>query len=235
MDLSRGADIALMSTQNWGPGAYPASSAPARSRGLRARLSGGGTDGNEQLNALTGVTLIVLFAVLGLTILRIGQLISVHLFVGLLLMGPVALKLASTGYRFVRYYARAASYREKGPPAAALRTIAPVVVASTFVVFLSGVLLLFDGPSHRGSLVLIHKASFIVWIAFTALHVLGHLPGLPATMRAATRLGGVRTPGASGRWLALVGGLVAGLVLAVVLIPDFSAWTAAGAMHHHDH
>ena len=69
-------------------------------------LFGGSTDGNEQLTAFTGAILIVLLAVLGVTILRIRQLISVHLFVGLLLLGPVALKLASTGYRFVRYYTR---------------------------------------------------------------------------------------------------------------------------------
>jgi hypothetical protein len=35
----------------------------------------------------------------------------------------------------------------------------------------------------------------------------------------------------------LAGALVGGLVLAVVLIPDFSAWTAHGVFlhHHHDH
>ncbi|MGO9790275.1 MAG: hypothetical protein ACLP8S_12505, partial [Solirubrobacteraceae bacterium] len=70
----------------------------------RSRLFGGGTDGNEQLTSITGAILIVLLAVIGVTILRVGQLISVHLFVGLLLLGPVTLKLGSTGYRFVRYY-----------------------------------------------------------------------------------------------------------------------------------
>ena len=76
----------------------------ARRRGRAAALTGGGTNGNEQLTAVTGVVLIVLLAVLGLTILRIHQLISVHLFVGLLLLGPVAVKMGSTGYRFLRYY-----------------------------------------------------------------------------------------------------------------------------------
>src|SRR5581483_1369712 len=103
--------------------------------------------------------------------------------------------------------------------------------------FASGIVLLAIGPAHRGNWVLIHKVSFIVWIAFTALHVLGHLPGLGTTLRASTlprSAGG--SPGASGRWLALAGALVAGLVLAIVLIPDFSVWTAAGAIHHHhDH
>jgi hypothetical protein len=38
------------------------------------------------------------------TIVGIGQLLNVHLFLGMLLIGPVALKMGSTGYRFVRYY-----------------------------------------------------------------------------------------------------------------------------------
>ena len=52
------------------------------------------------------------------------------MFVGLLLIPPVVLKLASTGYRFVRYYAGARAYREKGPPPLPLRLLAPVLVAS---------------------------------------------------------------------------------------------------------
>ena len=54
--------------------------------------------------------------------------------------------------------------------------MAPVLVLCTLTVFASGVALLLLGPSSRGSLMLVHKASFIVWLAVTALHVLGHLP-----------------------------------------------------------
>jgi hypothetical protein len=198
-------------------------------------LAGGGTDGNERLTAMTGVVLLVLLAVIGVTILRKSQLISVHLFVGLLLIGPVALKMASTGYRFARYYTRNRAYRRKGPPLPALRLIAPAVVASTAAVFASGVVLLFEGPAHRGSWAFIHKASFIVWVAFTGLHVLGHLPGLSASLRAGrpreAELPGL-SPGGAGRGIALVGACVGGVVLAVVLIPDFAAWTAPGAFAH---
>src|SRR5579863_9819766 len=91
-----------------------------RPAGLR-RLLAGGTDGNEQLTALTGVVLILALAALGVTILRIGQLLSAHMFIGMLLIGPVALKMASTAYRFVRYYARDEAYRRKGPPPIELR------------------------------------------------------------------------------------------------------------------
>jgi integral membrane sensor domain MASE1 len=75
---------------------------------------GGGIDGNERLTAVAGVLLLVLFAVIGVTIIRIGQLPWLHLFLGLLLIGPVALKLASTGYRFARYYLATAAYRLNG-------------------------------------------------------------------------------------------------------------------------
>jgi len=208
-----------------------------------SRLLGGGIDGNEQLTAMTGVILIVLLAALGVTILRIGQLIWLHLFLGMLLLGPVLLKMASTGYRFLRYYTRAAVYRAKGPPMPALRAMGPVVVLTTLVVFISGVILLFNGPRGRSTLTLIHKASFVVWLIFMGLHVLAHLPGLRRSLQA-VRLGGeeVGIPvqaarsGAAGRWIALGGAIVAGAVLAVVLIPHFGAWTAPGAFPlHHDH
>ena len=99
---------------------------------------------------------------------------------------PVALKLGSTGYRFVRYYTANPSYRRKGPPPRRCALIAPIVVLSTVVVFASGVALLFAGPASRGTLLPIHKVSFFVWVAFTALHVLAHLPKIAA--RAARRL-----------------------------------------------
>jgi hypothetical protein len=196
----------------------------------------GGTDGNEQLTSITGVLLIILLAVLGVTILRIGQLIWLHLFVGLMLIGPVVLKMASTGYRFARYYLHEATYVKKGPPPIGLRLLAPGVVFTTVVVFVSGIVLLFDGPANRDTPLLIHKVGFIVWIALTAVHVLGHLPGLGTTLRAAAAVREeVGVPGQTSRWLALTGALLAGLVLAIVLIPDFHIWTAHGALPHHGH
>jgi hypothetical protein len=207
-------------------------------RRIATKLTGGGTDGNEQITTITGTILLVLLAVVGVTIVWIGQLLWLHLFIGLVVIGPVVLKLASTGYRFARYYTREGAYRRKGPPVIALRLIAPIVVITTLVVFVSGVILLFVGPTDRGQLVLIHKVSFFVWIAFTSLHVLGHLPHMPATLRSVRRpapeLPGLQT-GAAGRWLSIAGAIVGGLVLAVVLIPDFSIWTAHTALLHHHH
>jgi hypothetical protein len=219
------------------PGRTPIAVAASQRRRRAIALWGGGTDGNEQLTATTGVVLVMLLAVLGLTILRIGQLISVHLFVGLLLIGPVALKMASTGYRFARYYTREQAYRRKGPPELALRLIAPIVVAMTVAVFASGIVLLFLGPARRGPWVSIHKVTFIAWLVFTGLHVLGHLPGLPGQLRIVRPRNALAevSPGGAGRWIALAGAIVGGLVLAIVLIPHFAAWTASGAFPHHHH
>jgi hypothetical protein len=205
--------------------------------GLRARLRGGPA-GNEQLTAVTGATLVILLAALGLTIVAIGQLIWLHLFLGLLLIGPVLLKMASTGHRFVLYYIRDARYRFVGPPVPWLRLIAPIVVLTTIGVFLTGVLLLFVGPAHREPLGQIHKITFIVWLVFTGLHVLGHLPAMIAALGGfADRSAGIPGPddGRTARAIVLAGALVGGLVLAIVLIPDFASWTANTSLWHHHH
>ena len=210
---------------------------PASIHSRRRRLlTGGATDGNEELTAITGSLLIVGLAVLGITIIRIGQLLWLHLFLGLLLIGPVLLKMGSTGYRFARYYSGSESYRLKGPPQPLLRVLAPALVLSTVAVFVTGVILLLEGPSSRGQLLLWHKVSFFVWVAATAAHVLGHLLELPGSVRAVQR--GTRedlglSPGSAGRWIALASALVAGLLLAMVLLPDFGAWTSAHFHHHH--
>ncbi len=230
---------------------------PSADLPLRRRLTAGGTAGNERLTTFTGIVLLVLLAIIGVTLLRLRSLLWVHLFVGMLLIGPVVLKLASSGYRFVRYYTTNPRYRRKGPPPTVLRLIAPIVVLSTIVVLLSGVVLLFVGPSSRATLLPIHKISFIVWVAFTALHVLGHLPevasalglGEQAALRADVLAIGSHAgepsawedpagaiagrAGRAGRALSLGGALAAGTVLAVVVIPQFGPWIQASTLFHH--
>jgi hypothetical protein len=208
--------------------------AVSRSRPLLARVLSGGTDGNEQLTALTGVLLIGLLAALGVTIVRIGQMLNTHMFLGMLLLGPVALKMGSTGYRFVRYYAGVAAYRRKGPPAIELRLLAPFVVVLTVAVFGTGVALLLVGPAHRGILGSLHKITFIAWLAVTALHILGHLVELPRALAGAAR----RDPswddhgaGRGSRALLLASAIAGGLIIALVSESQFGVW----ANYHHHH
>jgi hypothetical protein len=109
-------------------------------------------------------------------------------------------------------------------------------VLSTVVVFATGVALLLLGPSSRGSLLAIHKASFLLWLGLTAIHVLGHLPELPRALKAGNEHGPALRPyggaGGAGRLLSLGGVLVAGLVLAVLYIPQFTPWLHG---HHFGH
>ena len=88
-----------------------------------------------------------------------------------MLLGPVIAKLASTGYRFARYYTGARPYREKGPPLLALRLMAPVLVAMTVAVLATGVVLLLVG--HKtGWLLELHKVTFILWGVTFGIHFL---------------------------------------------------------------
>ncbi len=204
-------------------------------RSLLQRVVGGGTAGNEELTAMTAIVLLALLAALGVTIVRVQQLLNPHMFLGMLLLGPVALKMASTGYRFVRYYTANPRYVSKGPPELIMRLTAPLVVLSTVAVFATGVVLLVGGPSVRNPIMMLHKGSFIVWVAATAVHVLGHLPDLPASLRASERTRDHEWDdygsGRGGRALALAAATVGGLLLAILVEPLFTAW--AGAVHFH--
>jgi hypothetical protein len=174
-----------------------------------------GVDRNERLTALTGAVLIVLLAALGVTILSIGQLIWWHVLIGMLLIPPVLLKLASTGWRFLRYYRRTPEYVDRGPPVTPLRLLAPLVVVSTLAVFATGVALIVVGPAG-GILVGLHKASFIVWFFATAVHVLAHLRRLLPPARP--------VPGATARRALLVASLAAGVVLAAATVRYGDSW-----------
>ena len=198
-----------------------ARSAPRRERARRERL--GGVEGNERLTIATAAVLIALLIAEGITILFIGGLLSVHMFIGLVLIPPVLLKLISTGYRFARYYTRAPSYRKKGPPAAPLRLLAPVLVVSTIAVFATGIALLLHGhPSDR--LLFLHKAAFFVWSAAFGVHFLAYLPRVVRSLGAGGLAPHRPPPGSGLRGTLVAAALGAGLALALSLTSAISAW-----------
>jgi hypothetical protein len=184
-----------------------------------------GVAGNERLTAATGVVLIVLLAGLGVTILSIGQLVWWHVLLGMLLIPPVLLKLGVVGWRFVRYYTGEPAFVRRGPPLLPLRLMAPLVVAATLAVFVTGVALLVTGP-HAGLVVLLHKASFIVWLAVTAIHVLAHLRRLLGIAGAdwSVRTSKTRVDGGGWRRLLLAGSVVAGAILAIATVHYAQPW-----------
>ena len=201
-----------------------------------------GVEGNAILTAVTGALLILPLAVEGVTILRIGQLLWLHMFLGMALSGLFGLKLASTGYKFTGYYTGRAAYVRKGPPITPLRLLAIPVVLFTIGVMATGILLLLEGPGSRGQLLLLHKVFFIGWVAVTALHLLAHLVDVRKSVE--TEFGGLEigTPriGRRGTRLLLIGAAVSiGVVIALISLPDFPAWQHAEYLRHlqhlHDH
>jgi hypothetical protein len=197
-----------------------------RARSARTRLQArlGGAEGNEILTSAAAVVLIVLLAAEGVTIVHMQGLVSAHMFIGMVLIPPVVLKLGSTGYRFARYYTRARPYREKGPPFLPLRVLAPVLVASTIAVFVSGVLLLAAG-NKSGGLLEIHKLSFIVFGLVLVPHVFVYLVRAVRSVRTdwrAARRAAVPGTGLRATLVALaVGG---GGALALAVLPSIHAW-----------
>jgi hypothetical protein len=140
-----------------------------------------GVAGNRRLTSVTAIALLALLFVEGLTVLvGVRQEIRIHVFVGMLLVPPIALKLASVGYRFVRYYTGSASYRAAGPPRWIMRALGPVVVLTTVTLFASGIVLIVFG--RNGLTLGIHKLSFFVWFGAMAIHVLGHIRRLPGAV-----------------------------------------------------
>jgi hypothetical protein len=196
----------------------------ATRQGATGRRFLGGAVGNNRLTSLLGVILLVGLAVEGATIPSIRSLLSVHIFVGMLLLGPVAVKLASTGYRFARYYTGSVEYVRLGPPVPLMRfLVAPVLVLSTVTLFGSGVALL--GVPHRGPVLGLHKASFVVWFGAMTIHVLAYT--LRAVRHALADLH-ERLPGGNAlRWTLAAAAIASGVVIAIATYPLAHAWLHA--------
>jgi hypothetical protein len=177
---------------------------------------------NLRLTALTGALLLVLLAIEGITLISLRSMLSWHIFVGVLVVPVVLLKLASTGYRFLRYYTGRPDFVRAGPPPVLLRLLGPVVVLSTLSLLGTGLALIATGP-HRGPVLLLHKASFVVWFGALGIHVLGHLPRLGRALGADFD-GRAAVGRARVRLLLVAGAAVAGAIAAVALLPESSAW-----------
>ena len=198
----------------------------------RLRTRFGGTEGNEILTSASALVLTLLLFAEGVTILRIGGLRGAHMFIGLVLIPPLVLKLASVGYRFARYYIGTRAYVEKGPPLLALRLLAPLLVAMTIAVFATGVILMIDG-NRRGSVFQLHKLTFIAWGVLFAIHFLAYLPRMVRSIevdwRAARRQ---RVPGTTARACLVVASIGGGIALALALLPQIDKFNPERFFFH---
>ena len=139
----------------------------------------------------------------------------------MLLLGPVALSSPPPGYRFARYYTGRPDYVREGPPAPLMRLlVAPVLVLSTLTLFGTGVALL--AVPHRGAVLGLHKASFIVWFGAMTIHVLAYT--LRALKRVRADLSGRRLPGRALRVAASGLAVAAGVGIAVATYPLARPW-----------
>ena len=184
-----------------------------------------GAEGNERLTGLTGTVLLIGFAAEGVTILALHRLLTMHIFLGMLLIGPVALKIGSTCYRFARYYTGAVSYVRKGPPAPLMRLLGPLVILTSLAVLGSGVALAFSGPGN-GPWLFAHKASFVLWLGCMSVHVLAYVWRLPCILLGTP--GGVRMTLSGGRirWLLVGASLAGGLLIALLTVHLAAPWDA---------
>jgi hypothetical protein len=193
---------------------------------LRPPAHGGaGVTGNSRLTATTGALLTLLLLVEGFTVLNVRGYITLHTALGLTLIGPVALKAASTMYRFARYYTGHGEYVRKGPPHPVLRILGPLVLLSSVALLGTGVVVLTQ-KGGNDTWITLHQASFIVWIVVTGLHFLGHLREAvvdtarelrPAVHDAARR-------GHALRLLTVAAALLVGIGLAAAFTPSSSTW-----------
>jgi hypothetical protein len=188
--------------------------------------------GNERLTAMTGAVLLVLFVAECLTLLNLGKLLTLHFFLGMLLLGPVGLKVGSVLWRFTRYYTGSAAYARRGPPGPLQRVTGPFVVLTTLAVLGTGIMLLVEGGGPGGGpWIQLHHMSFLLWAFVILIHLASYVPRLPRMLSGqpaerARKVLAARTT----RWLLLCGSLALGLGLAFATYHLSAEWGGSGSL-----
>jgi hypothetical protein len=182
--------------------------------------------GNERMTALAGAVLLVLILVELVSAAILRTLLSAHVFVGVLLAGPLAVKLGSTGNRFLRYYTGSPAFVRRGPPRMVLRVLAPLLIATTLVVIGSGIGLVVTGPRSAGPLLPLHGFSVLVWLPLIAIHVFAYIWRVPRLVASdwSKSSGRSLAPGRGRRLGVNLGALLLGAIAAVLLLPGATPW-----------
>lgn len=178
---------------------------------------------NERLTAFAGAILLVLIVIELAITANLHALISFHIFIGVLLAGPLMVKMSSVGYRFFRFYTGHPAFLEKGAPNVWLRLLAPFLIVVTLLVFISGFALALVGPLHIGLLLKIHAVSVALWLPLLAVHVYAHVRRVPRLIASDWR-SERHIPGRSSRLGVNVLGLILGGIAAVIVIPISAPW-----------
>jgi hypothetical protein len=178
-----------------------------------------GVVGNERLTALVSLVLLVLIIVELVTSAFLRVWLPTHTVVGVLLAGPLLVKMGSTGWRFLRYYTRAPAYVRRGPPPLVLRVLSPVLLITTLVMVSSGIGLVVTGPLQP--FLLTHVFSALVWLPLIAVHSLAHLQQVSRSIAPdwSSKLGPRFHVGRGLRLGVNLGALLLGVIAAVLLFP----------------
>ncbi len=196
------------------------SGTPRRARESEPVITGG-VEGNARLTTALAGMLLLLFYLEGVTLLGVQAHLSLHVFLGMILIPISFVKAGSTIWRFAKYYWGTPQYLRKGPPHILLRLLGPFVVVLTMLVIFSGLFLVVIAPvSTHSQWLFIHKVSFVLWFCAMSVHVLGHLV---ETSRKATLdwVGAKRRQiaGAGIRQFVEIAALAAGIGLALWVTP----------------
>lgn len=192
--------------------------------------------GNERLTAGVGVVLLVLTLIeLATVLFGVHSYMSLHVFVGFVLIPPVLLKLASTGWRFARYYTRTEAYVEYGPPQIVMRVTAPIFIAATCFLFASGVAM---GVVHGRALSIareLHGPASVIWIVIFGLHALVYLKrSVISGFEDLARSTRSSVLGARTRAYLITAALALGIGAGIATVPAQHHWVNLPRHHHHD-
>lgn len=190
-----------------------------------------GVIGNERLTALVSLVLLVLMIVELVTSAFLRLWLPAHTVVGVLLAGPLLVKMGSTGWRFLRYYTGAPAYVRRGPPPLVLRVLSPVLLVTTLVMVGSGIGLVVSGPLQP--LLLAHVFSALLWLPLMAVHSLAHWLQVPRSIASdwSSRRGSRFYAGRGLRLGTNLGALLLGGIGAWLLLPAATPLFVWGRTH----
>ncbi len=133
-------------------------------------------EANARLTGTAGIViLILLIAELVTVVLGAGSVLSLHVAIGLILVPPVLVKLASTTWRMVNYYLGAAAYTHRGPPPTGARILGPILSIAIVLVLISGIALILGPSSIHQSALQVHKVTFYLALLLIVAHLAMHL------------------------------------------------------------
>lgn len=183
-------------------------------------------EANERVTGSSAVVLLVLFPIEVVTVLLgVNSLLTLHVFIGLMVVPPLLVKMGSVVRRFLGYYRGNEAFRRKGPPPPLLRMIGPLFFLATVILFSSGYVLFLAPSALGGSLRYVHLISFDFWLLLVVIHVVAHAKDIRRiSPRDWSRRARVRLPGVKTRRVIVIGSVAIGIVFALALVGNVNTY-----------